>query len=88
MLDTEIVGVVREVRPNLHADRNPMVYFPTRQPPNFTASPHGIAVRVTERRNPLSPPCVPRFSEASRDCSLTALPRCRPPLIATSRANG
>ena len=24
-----------------------MVYFPTRQPPVFTASPHAIAVRVT-----------------------------------------
>lgn len=51
-LDTEIVGVVREVRPNLHADRNAMVYFPTRQPPNFTASPHGIAVRVTGAAEP------------------------------------
>ena len=45
-LDTEIVGVVREARPTLHAEPNPMIYFPTRQPPNFTASPHGVAVRV------------------------------------------
>jgi putative ABC transport system permease protein len=45
--DTEVVGVVRDVRPNLHAGPNAMVYFPTRQPPNFPASPHGIAVKVT-----------------------------------------
>jgi predicted permease len=45
--DTEIVGVVRDARPTLHAAPNAMVYFPTRQPPNFTASPHAIAVRVT-----------------------------------------
>jgi predicted permease len=50
--DTEIVGVVRDVRPNLHAGPNAMVYFPTRQPPNFTASPHGIAVRVTGEAEP------------------------------------
>jgi ABC-type lipoprotein release transport system permease subunit len=29
-----------------------MVYFPTRQPPNFTASPHGIAVKVTGEAEP------------------------------------
>jgi predicted permease len=45
-LDTEIVGVVRDVRLTLHSEPNAMIYFPTRQPPNFTASPHGIAVRV------------------------------------------
>ena len=45
--DTEIVGVVRDARPTLHAEPTAMVYFPTRQPPNFTASPHAIAVRVT-----------------------------------------
>jgi putative ABC transport system permease protein len=45
--DTEIVGVVRDARPSLHAEPNAMVYFPTRQPPNFTASPHAIVVRVT-----------------------------------------
>ena len=45
-LDTEIVGVVRDVRLTLHSEPNAMIYFPTRQPPNFTASPHGVAVRV------------------------------------------
>jgi len=45
--DMEIVGVVRDARPTLHAEPIAMVYFPTRQPPNFTASPHAIAVRVT-----------------------------------------
>src|SRR4030095_10346748 len=45
--DTEIVGVVRYALPTLHAEPIAMVYFPTRQPPNFTASPHAIAVRVT-----------------------------------------
>jgi putative ABC transport system permease protein len=45
--DTEIVGVVRDARPTLHADPGAMIYFATRQPPNFTASPHGIAVRVS-----------------------------------------
>ena len=44
--DTEIVGVVRDARPTLHADPSAMVYFPTRQPPNFAASPHAVAVRV------------------------------------------
>jgi predicted permease len=44
--DTEIVGVVRDARPTLHAEPNAMVYFPTRQPPNFAASPHAVAVRV------------------------------------------
>jgi predicted permease len=46
--DTEIIGIVGDVRPNLHAEPNAMIYFPTRQPPNFTASPHAIAVRVSE----------------------------------------
>jgi putative ABC transport system permease protein len=45
--DTEIVGVVRDARPSLHAEPNAMVYFPTKQPPAFTASPHAIVVRVT-----------------------------------------
>ena len=45
--DTEIIGVVRDARPTLHAEPNAVIYFPTRQPPNFTASPHAIAVRVT-----------------------------------------
>src|SRR6185436_12679208 len=45
--DTEIIGVVRDARPTLHAEPNAMIYFPTKQPPNFTASPHAIAVRVT-----------------------------------------
>ena len=45
-LNTEIVGVVRDVRLTLHSAPNAMIYFPTRQPPNFTASPHGVAVRV------------------------------------------
>jgi len=45
--DTEIIGVVRDARPTLHAEPNAMIYFPTKQPPNFIASPHAIAVRVT-----------------------------------------
>src|SRR4029079_7907836 len=45
--DTEIVGVVRDARSTLHAEPTAMVYFPTRQPANFIASPHAIAVRVT-----------------------------------------
>jgi predicted permease len=49
--DTEIVGVVRDARPTLHAEPNAMVYFPTRQPPNFTASPHAVAVRVAGDAN-------------------------------------
>jgi putative ABC transport system permease protein len=38
--------VVRDVRQTLHTDQTVMVYFPTKQPPNFTASPHALAVRV------------------------------------------
>jgi putative ABC transport system permease protein len=45
--DTEIVGVVRDARPTLHADPIPMIYFPTKQPPQFTASPHAVVVRVS-----------------------------------------
>src|SRR4030095_2634650 len=45
--DTEIVGVVRDARSTLHAEPTAMVYFPTRQPPNFTASPNARTVRVT-----------------------------------------
>jgi putative ABC transport system permease protein len=45
--DTEIVGIVRDARPTLHAEPNAMVYFPTKQPANFVASPHAVAVRVT-----------------------------------------
>jgi Acidobacterial duplicated orphan permease len=45
--DTEIVGVVRDARPSLHTEPIAMVYFPTKQPPTFTASPHAIVVRVT-----------------------------------------
>jgi predicted permease len=45
--DTEIVGIVREARPSLHVDPTAMIYFPTRQPPQFRASPHALAVRVT-----------------------------------------
>jgi predicted permease len=47
-LDTEIVGVVRDVMPTLHAESGAMIYFPTRQPPrNFAAPPRTIAVRVS-----------------------------------------
>jgi predicted permease len=46
-LNTEIVGVVRDVRPTLHADPGPMLYFPTKQPPVFTALPHAIVVRTS-----------------------------------------
>ena len=46
-LNTEIVGVVRDVRPNLHADPGPMIYFPAQQPPSFYAPPRIIAVRVS-----------------------------------------
>jgi predicted permease len=47
-LNTEIVGVVRDVRPNLHAEPGAMVYFPTQQPPpGFSAAPRSIAVRVS-----------------------------------------
>jgi putative ABC transport system permease protein len=47
-LDTEIVGVVRDVMPTLHAEPGAMIYFPTRQPPrSFTAPPRTIAVRVS-----------------------------------------
>jgi macrolide transport system ATP-binding/permease protein len=47
-LDTEIVGVVRDVRPTLHAEPGAMIYVPTRQPPrSFTAPPRTIAVRVS-----------------------------------------
>ncbi len=46
-LDTEIVGVVRDARPTLHAAPSAMIYFPTKQPPNFTASPHAVLVRVS-----------------------------------------
>jgi predicted permease len=45
--DAEIVGIAREVRPTLHAELSPMVYFPTRQPPGFPAPPRYMAVRVT-----------------------------------------
>jgi len=46
--DTEIVGVVRDVRPTLHADLGAMIYFPTHQPPpDFIAPPRVIAVRVS-----------------------------------------
>jgi predicted permease len=44
--DFEIVGVVRDVRSTMHAAPEPMIYFPTKQPPNFRASPHAIVVRV------------------------------------------
>ncbi len=47
-LDTEIVGVVRDVMPTLHAEPGAMIYFPTRQPPrSFTAPPRTIAMRVS-----------------------------------------
>jgi macrolide transport system ATP-binding/permease protein len=47
-LDTEIVGVVRDVRPTLHAEPEAMIYVPTQQPPrSFTAPPRTIAVRVS-----------------------------------------
>jgi putative ABC transport system permease protein len=46
-LNTEIVGVVREVRQTLHADPSAMIYFPAQQPPNFTAAARIIVVRVT-----------------------------------------
>jgi predicted permease len=45
--DTEIVGVVRDVRPSLHAEFGAMIYFPTWQPPSFPAPPRTIAVRVS-----------------------------------------
>ena len=45
-LDTEIVGVVRDVRPNLHAEPGAMIYFPTQQPPSFYPPPRTIAIRV------------------------------------------
>jgi predicted permease len=45
--DVEIVGVVRDVRPSLHAEPGAMIYFPTHQPPNFPAPPRSIAVRVS-----------------------------------------
>jgi len=45
--DTEIVGVVRDVRPTLHAEPGAMIYFPTRQPPNFPAAPRTLAIRVS-----------------------------------------
>jgi predicted permease len=45
--DTEIVGVVRDVRPTLHADPAAMIYFPTRQPPTFPAPPRTLTVRVS-----------------------------------------
>ena len=44
----EIVGVVRDVRPTLHAEPGAMIYVPTQQPPrSFTAPPRTIAVRVS-----------------------------------------
>jgi predicted permease len=46
-LNTEIVGIVRDVRPTLHADPIAMIYFPTKQPPPFTASPHAVVVRTS-----------------------------------------
>jgi predicted permease len=45
--ETEIVGVVRDVRPSLHAEPGAMIYFPTHQPPGFPAPPRSIAVRVS-----------------------------------------
>jgi predicted permease len=45
--DVEIVGVVRDVRPSLHAEPGAMIYFPTHQPPSFPAPPRSIAVRVS-----------------------------------------
>ena len=50
--DTEVVGIVRDTRSTLHADPGPMIYFPTKQPPPFTASPHAILVRVTSDAGP------------------------------------
>jgi predicted permease len=46
-LDTEIVGVVRDVRPNLHAEPGPMIYLPAHQPPSFNAPPRVIAIRTS-----------------------------------------
>jgi predicted permease len=50
--DTEIVGVVRDVRPSLHAEPSAMIYFPTHQPPALTAPPRSIAVRVSGDAGP------------------------------------
>jgi putative ABC transport system permease protein len=46
-LNTEIVGVVRDVRPTLHAEPSPMIYLPALQPPAFNAPPRVIAVRAS-----------------------------------------
>jgi predicted permease len=46
-LNTEIVGVVRDVRPTLHAEPGPMIYLSALQPPRLNAPPRIITVRIS-----------------------------------------